>query len=314
MKKMPCFALAVLLLSATGCSGSALRSASGEDGAVLALTDFAGRQVYFQEYPKKIVALSNGETDIVYALGGELVGRPASTVPLANKEAEQVATIGTAHEVDLEQISLLRADVVLGNNPMNAKDIPVIEGIGSKIILTSANSVDEIKRQITLFGELLGQEDKAGELLRRIDVKIAELAGNPLAGNPRALLVYGAPGTFMAALPDSLSGNILELAGGVNIASDYPRLQSYPQYAQMNSERIVEADPQAIFIMTHGDPELVRDSFTKEMRTNSAWNSIAAVKNNRVEVLPAELFGTNPGSRIIEALAYMREKLEAAGR
>ncbi|MFB8736203.1 hypothetical protein ACEQPO_28805 [Bacillus sp. SL00103] len=34
----------------------------------------------------------------------------------------------------------------------------------------------------------------------------------------KTLVVYGAPGTYMAALPQSLSGDLLHIAGGTNIA------------------------------------------------------------------------------------------------
>lgn len=315
MNKASLFICALLLLAVTGCGGGAAKEATEEqENAVVTVTDFAGREVAFRQWPDNIVALTSGETDIIYALGGKLAGRPSSAVPPVNPEALKAMQIGSAHEVDLEQITLLRPDVVLGSNPMNTKDIPVLEGIGSKVILTSANSVDEIKRQITLFGTLLQKEERADELNRRIEERIAQYAVNTAAegGKPRALLIYGAPGTFMAALPNSLSGNILELAGGYNIAEDYPRLQSYPQYAQLNAERIVEANPQLIFIMTHGNPEVVKESFFAEMRSNPAWSSIEAVKQNKVEVLPSELFGTSPGTRVIEALDIMHSKLEAA--
>lgn len=275
----------------------------------LVVEDFAGRQVVFDDVPKRIVALSNGDVDIIYALGGEVVGRPTSRGNTTIQAAENVEQIGNTHEVDLEKVTLLKPDVVLGNYPLNQKDIPSIEGIGAKMILTSANSVADIKKQIHLFGTLLQKQEKANELIQAIDTKLGQYQTNHDIEKPRALLVYGAPGTYMAALSHSLSGNILELAGGENIAADYPALEQYPQYAQLNTERIVEANPQAIFIITHGNPEEVRDGFLKEMQENSAWSSLDAVKNNRVTVLPSDLFGTNPGTRVTEALDLMSNYL-----
>lgn len=312
MKKGLLICCAAFVLSLTACSVGAGGSGQGanQQHALIQIEDFANRKIAFDQVPQNIVALSNGETDIIYALGGELVGRPTSTTPLATKAAEQVEQIGSAHEVDLEKITLLRADVVLGNNPMNTKDVPILEGVGTKVILTSANSVNEIEKQIELFGQLLQKEERASELVQEIEKKLKEYDTEPGGTKPRALLVYGAPGTYMAALPNSLSGNILELAGGTNIASDYPSLQSYPQYAQLNSERIVEANPQLILIMTHGNPDEVKKGFLKEMQSNPAWSSLEAVKQNKVEVLPSDLFGSNPGTRIMESLDYLHEKLE----
>ncbi|BBP93200.1 hypothetical protein BsIDN1_68180 [Bacillus safensis] len=63
--------------------------------------------------------------------------------------------------------------------------------------------------------------------------------------------MYGAPGTYMAALPQSLSGDLLHIAGGANIAENEPALEKFPQYAQINAEKVIEADPDLILLMTH---------------------------------------------------------------
>ncbi|WP_042170736.1 ABC transporter substrate-binding protein [Paenibacillus gorillae] len=317
MKKLIPLALCALLATA-GCSASRAASTTDsilnhpEAAAAVSIKDFAGRNVAFSQVPQHIIALSNGEMDIIYALGGTLVGRPSTNGPSPVKEAQDVTQIGSTHEVDLERITLLKPDVVLGHYPMNSKDVPIIESIHSKMVLTSANSVEDIKRQITLFGEMLHKETKAAELIASIDDKLSDFRPSDGAQSTRTLIVYGAPGTYMAALPNSLSGNLLELAGGYNIASDFAALQSYPQYAQINTERVVQANPQLILIMTHGNPEEVKAGFLKEMQGNAAWNGIDAVKNNQVEILPSELFGTNPGTRVIDALDDLHELVEKA--
>jgi len=280
-------------------------------GEAFTLNDFNERSILFERVPERIAALSIGETNIIYSLGGTLVGRPATEIPLQWEAASNVREIGTTHEVDLEQIAFVKPQVVLAHNIMNEKDVSKLESIGAKVVLTSGNSVADIERQITLFGELLQQQQKANELIASIEAKKTELANKSTSTVP-SLIVYGAPGTFMAALPSSLAGDILTLAGGVNIAADYPQLASYPQYATLDMERIVKSNPKAIFIMTHADPEDVRDSFIKEMESSDAWSSIDAVKNGRIEVLPAELFGSNPGTRITESLDYMYEALTGA--
>ncbi|MEK8131499.1 ABC transporter substrate-binding protein [Paenibacillus filicis] len=307
-------ALALLLVTVTGCSSSS--AAGGETTAAasasqgVTVKDFAGRSVALKGAPSKIVALSNGELDIVYALGSEVVGRPASTSPVPVKAAEKAVQVGSTHGIDLEKIALLSPDVVLGNNPMNAKDIPSVESLGPKMVLSSANSIDDIKKQIQLIGQLLQKESKAAELIKGLDDKLQALVPKEGASKPRVLLVYGAPGTYMAALNNSLSGDILVKAGGENIAADYPKLESYPQYAQLNTEKIVKSNPQLVLLMSHTNPDQVKEGFMKEMSQNAAWSSLDAVKNNRVEVLPADLFGTNPGTRVSESLDQLSRLLQ----
>ncbi|NOU99416.1 ABC transporter substrate-binding protein [Paenibacillus planticolens] len=313
MKNIHCVLLSTLLIGLlSGCAASPPQSPDNSQQASsgsLSVTDFAGRKVTFSKVPTKVAALSNGEMDIVYALGGELVGRPTSTAPLSNKEVAKIEQVGTPHGMDLEKVALVQPDVILGNNPLNLKDVPAIESLGSKMILTDANSVAEIQKQIGLFGEVLGKKPRADEQILAIDKKIGELQKNLPEQKIRALLVYGAPGTYMAALGNSLSGDILSVAGGENIAADYPSLDKYPQYAQLNTEKIMKSNPQVIFFMGHGDTDKVKEGFLKEMQQNAAWNSLDAVKNNRIEVLPSDLFGSNPGTRVIESLELMHKLL-----
>lgn len=315
MKRLVFFWITILMLGLFGCSSGGASNQSiqnltptthsGESS--ISITDFSDRTINFDNDPKNIIALGNGEVDIIYALGGEVVGRPTTNGPAPLEEVKDITEVGSAHGIDLEKITSLRPDVILGNHPMNLNDIPSIEGIGSQVILTSANSVDDIKKQIQLFGDLLKKEKESKEIIHTIDEKIAAIESIEQGEQNRVLLVYGAPGTNMAALPNSLSGNILELAGGINIASDYPKLDNYPQYAQLNAERIIESNPQMILFMGHGNPDVVRDSFIKEMKQNAGWSKLDAVKNERFEILPPELFGTNPGTRVIEALDYLNK-------
>lgn len=314
------FLSTLVLLAMTGCGSQPATTSDPANAATAVSTaasngpvtikDFADRNVTFSSTPQNIAALGNGELDIIYALGGHLVGRPTATVPAEIKALNDVVQIGSTHGIELEKLALANPDVLLGTNPMNTKDIPAVEALGTKMVLTSANSIDEIKKQIQLFGQMLHKEDKAVALIGKVDKKVQEIQAQQRAQKPRVLLVYGAPGTYMAALNNSLSGSILTTAGGENIAADYPKLDNYPQYAQLNSEKIMKSNPQFVFIMSHGSPDKVKEGFMKEMQQNAAWNSLDAVKNQHVEVLPADLFGTNPGTRIVDALDYMNKLLQ----
>lgn len=321
MKKGFTYLLMASMLTLAGCGANEAANDEKEPSSAeiaekqdttISITDFADRTITFDEVPENIISVGNGELDIIYALGGELVGRATTYNEEINKQLADVEQVGNTHEFDLEKIASLRPDVVLANNPLNLKDIASIEGIGSQIILTHANSVSDIQDQITLFGDMIQKQDKATELVADIEQKVADIEAKATDAKTRVLLIYGAPGTYMAALPNSLSGNLLELAGGENIASDYPAIEKYPQYAQLNTERIVEANPEYIFLMTHADPNAVKEGFIKEMAQNPAWNSIDAVKNERIEILPADLFGDNPGTKVVDALDYMHTLLKSA--
>src|SRR5690625_130251 len=309
MKQMVVAFLSILMMITAGCSSDSVQSEDEKEtnGGTTSITDFSDRTIDFGQTPEKIVSLGNGETDIIYALGEDVVGRPTGD-PVID-ESKDALEVGSTHSVDLEKITSLEPDIVLGNHPMNTNDVQAIESIGSEMILTSANSVNDIKKQVTLLGDLFDKGEKSDEIIQHIDEKIDQIEADLPDEKPRVLLVYGAPGTNMAALPNSLSGDILELAGGENIASDYPSLDAYPQYAQLNTERIIESNPQFILLMSHGNPEEVKDSFIEDMSNTAGWNELDAVKQDNFIILPADLFGTNPGTKVVDALDYLHELL-----
>jgi len=313
MKKSMFVMLLLLLLVVAGCSTQSSKNEQVEieaDGEAITIKDFVNREVRVNGIPEKIVTLGTGEMKIIHELGGNLVGIPTSK-DIVIEDLKDAVQVGNTHGMDLEKIAALQPDVVIGDSIMNQKDLASIEGIGSQMIFTSANSIKDIQAQIELFGQLLQQEDKAKELIQKITDKVVEKQAH--AGEkPRVLLIYGAPGTYMAALPNSLSGNMLEAVGGENIAADFPGLENYPQYAQLNTERIIQANPQFVFLMTHGDAAIVKEGFIKEMEQNPSWSNLDAVKDGKIEILPADLFGTNPGSQVTEALDVLHSMIHDA--
>jgi iron complex transport system substrate-binding protein len=50
------------------------------------------------------------------------------------------------------------------------------------------------------------------------------------------------------------------------------------------------------------------------MEKNAAWKNLDAVKKGNIVVLPSNLFGTNPGTKITEAVEYMRQSLKDIGK
>ncbi|RWQ71481.1 ABC transporter substrate-binding protein [Bacillus cereus] len=292
-----------------GCSAkgdekaSATKTEKGKEK--IEITDLSGRKVTFDKVPESFATLSIGDMDIIHALGGKIVGRPDTKLTLPD-ELKKAQVIGNAHQPNFEQIASLKPDVLVANNGFQ-KNVPTVEGQGTQVIISSANSVQNIQKNIELYGTVMKKEDKAKEINQKMNDQMKKYEKK---SDVKALLVYGAPGTYLAALPTSLSGDILEKTGGKNIASDFPETKEYPQYAQLSVERIIEANPDVIYLITHGDPKSVKKAFEGEMMKNEAWKNLEAVKQNRVVILPPDLFGSNPGTKVTEAMDFMYKSIQ----
>lgn len=271
--------------------------------------DFAGREVRFEKPAVRVVVLSTGDARIMHDLGAKVVGRPAIKDPSFPKEVLTSAIeVGSTHKVDYEKVTSLKADLIIANTA-NLKDVKSLEATGAKVFLGSANSVADIQKSISVYGQMTGKDAKAKEINTYINKQISGIKVDK-TNQPKVLLVYGAPGSLLAALPSSLSGDLLSKAGGKNVAEDYPALKDYSNYAQLSAERIIASDPDYVMLITHGDPKEVQKSFEAEISKNAAWKNLKAVKNEKVIVLPSNLFGVNPGSKVTDALEFLTATLQ----
>ncbi|MFC4101960.1 ABC transporter substrate-binding protein [Paenibacillus xanthanilyticus] len=259
-----------------------------------------------KQKPKRIVTLSSSDTEIIYALGGSVVGRSTALGPVIPAAAASVPEIGSTHSIQFEKLASLKPDLVIANPSLKAQQA-TIESLGAQVMFHSHNSYSDIQASIRLYGEILGASAKADQLISGMNARIMGLSKPKEA--PKTLVVYGAPGSFVVALPTSYPGNFLELAGGKNAAASFPKMDKMPQYAELSLERIVGANPDLILLITHGDAAEVKASFKKQFESNPAWKSLNAVKNEQFEVLPSDLFAANPGLRAPQAIETINKLL-----
>ncbi|NBC70041.1 ABC transporter substrate-binding protein [Paenibacillus sacheonensis] len=257
--------------------------------------------------PSRIVTLTSSDTEIIYALGGTVVGRPTALGPVIPSAAASAPEVGSAHGIEFEQLAAVKSDLMIASPALKSQQA-TIEKLGAQVMFNSHNTVPEIQASIKLYGRILGQEAKAESIVNGMNAQISQLP--KLASKPKTLIVYGAPGSFVIALPTSYPGNFLTLAGGQNAADKFPGMSTMPQYAEISLERIVAANPELILFIAHGDADEVKASFKKEFETNPAWKSLPAVKNDKFEVLPSDLFAANPGIRAPQAIAAMNKLLQ----
>lgn len=277
-----------------------------ESGEAVTFIDDLGNKLEFEATPRSVATLNPGMMDILLALGANVTGRPTITTEM-KEDVKAIQEIGNPHEPSFEQIAALNAEILIVP-PSFQQFATTVEATGTKIVYLNMNSVDDIKKTITQYGELFNNSAKANELVAQIDEKIAQGATESTLD---ALIVYGAPGTYLAALDNSLYGDILKKAGGKNIAADLPATEKFPSYATLSVEKIVERNPKVIMLITHANPATVKEGFEKQLKENAAWKNLDAVKNNQIIILPAELFD-NPGTQVVEAIDYMREVLKTA--
>lgn len=284
----------------------------------ITIVDDAKRSVKIPVRPQRIVVLNGSNLEMLYAVGGRAVGRPESTgmpVALLNK-IKNLPSVGETPNPSVEKIVSLRPDLVIGVNvSFHHQIIPPLEKAGIPILLLSINSYDDILNKLKIYGTITGNKEKAESVVKGIEKRVAEIKNKikikktSQKDSPKVVILWGSTQSFNMALPDSFVGNIVEMLGGDNIAKDVKPLNTMPQYAALSPEFVLSKDPDVMLVITHGYDDKVKEKLKREIMDHPAWRALRAIKEDKIYILPYELFGVNPSVRVADAIEHVAKLL-----
>jgi len=270
--------------------------AVGQDGAergMRQVTDQIGRKVMVPERPQRIIALIPSLTEIVYALGAgdRLVG--ATQYAKEPGEAADLPRVGSYLHLDVERIVALRPDLCLAGRDGNPKHlIERIEKMNIPVYVFDPRTLQEIIESVRLLGNLLQAEEKAENIARDMERKIAEV-------DRKVGEIKERPGVFfqidaapmVSAGSDTFIDRLITRAGGRNLAAGPV---SYPRYSW---EDILVMQPDVVIIAS------MAGGYTEEQLKNEwrKWRQIPAVRKDRIYVVDASLFD-RPVPRLADGL------------
>lgn len=261
------------------------------------VTDSNGNEVTFQTAPQRIVSLSAGHTESLFALGA------AQQVVAVDKFSDYPPEAATrpqldAYEPNLEAITAFQPDlVVIFFDPGDLQTS--LERLGIKVLFLAApQSVDGVFQQILLLGQVTGHNQEAEELvaamrspIEAIQEKLADIQQGPR-------IFHELDPQFFTVGPGSFVDDLYRTLKAQNIAADTG--EAYPQLSQ---EAIIEKDPEVIILAD--EPAGIT---AQSVKARPGWQNIAAVKNDRIYVVDPDLV-SRPGPRLVEALQTLAQLL-----
>ncbi|PKN79191.1 MAG: hypothetical protein CVU47_11005 [Chloroflexi bacterium HGW-Chloroflexi-9] len=274
------------------------------------VTDLLGRTVTIEAKPEVIVAVSPTSVELVYAVGGKVVGRSSSVTFPA--DAAAATDIGSAYQPSIETILSLNPDLVIGDSVIHAgpEIRALLEGLPVPVLFAGADSYDDVLTGLRLMGQVLDAPDAAEAQVAEIEAALAA-AKAALAGREvtAVAMIADRDNTLYAAKASSWMGDLLLQLGVTNIAADLPDSGPFPGYATLAPEVLLQADPAFILTITPA-PEPAPRLSTLVPQT-PPFRGLQAVGSNQVVELPLELFLQAPGPRVVEALQVLAETLGA---
>ena len=312
-------AAAVLLLTACapgeGDASAPTSSAGVEQSAqgTCTFTDSLGNTVELEQPPKRVAALLGSYAETWLLAGGEVVAVTQDAYDERGLELpEDTVNLGANQQPDLEALFAAEPDLVLLtpdlDGQMGLKDSLAAAGIPAAWF--KVETFDDYLNMLKICTDLTGRSDlyqKNGlDIQSGIDAAIASV---PEGEGPTVLLLRAYSSGVRAKNSDSIAGAMLKDLGAVNIADSNSGLLE-----DLQMESILAADPEFIFVTTMGaSQEAALKSLDELLHSDPAWQTLTAVKEGRVEVLPKDLFHYQPNARWGESYQMLAELMYGSG-
>ncbi|UUZ83925.1 ABC transporter substrate-binding protein [Paenibacillus sp. P26] len=278
-------------------------SAATTSQPYMTFKDMADREIVLQKKPERIVILANETLSLFYQLGGRAVGRASSPgIPVSDAEKEAV-DVGQITNVSLEKIVSLKPDLVIGQYYFNPELKDTLASAQIPFAPLKITSYEDVMRIGRLYGQILGKETEAEKALKETDARVQAVVGrapdHPVTFAQVTIMPMGVYITKDGSTTTDIARRLKLKNAAEGMASG-----EWPDYAPYSLEKLVEADPDYLFIAVHGSEEFGRKKLKEDLESNPAWASIRAVKENRLVFLPSE-FEKTPNLGIDSWFAYI---------
>ena len=255
------------------------------------LKDSTGQTVRVPAEPKRILSLCTSATDTILRLGEGVrlagIDEYSRVVP----GATNLAVLGKGSAISREQV--LARQIDLAFIWWFQDDVAqLLADLRVPVVKLRCGRAAEVRATIRLVGQCLGTTNAAEALAQSLAEKLAELTRADTSGPPRVYLELYSP--FKTSGRDSYLNDLIELAGGRNIAADATGS------ILISSEQLLAADPQCVVLLKgFGTPE--------QFARRGGLESLSAVKTGRVHVL--DRYCLVAGAGLPEGVAALRRLL-----
>lgn len=320
----------------TGCGGdpSAPPGSAAEAGQVT--LENCGRTVEVAAEPRRAVALNQGVTEILLALGlaDRIVGTATWTDPLPEELAEAGADLPRLAEnaPSFEAVLDVEPDFVaasfaatLGTGGVASRDqfaelgVPTYLSPTDCVGMDTSGDGDGVRTEPltleTVYGEIrdlariFGVEERGAELVADLQDRVARASADVDASGVTLLYWFAnAEAPYLAGCCGA-PGVITDALGARNVFDD-----THEEWPQINWETVADRDPDLLVL---GD--LTRDSQTAEsaerkiafLESHPVTRNLTAVRNERYVLLSGQAM--NPALRTVEGLERVAAGLRAHG-
>lgn len=257
--------------------------------------DGHGRTVTVKAQPGRIVSLDAGLTETAFAVGagGDVVAASGdeSYPPTARRLPVALDSSG---QPEAGRIRRLHPDLLLAPASLAGAATDLGAQLHVPVYVGGDGTLRGIEHDVSQVGVLTGFAVRGRTLVQNMQERVAAI--RRAVGAEPAVPVFVDNGFFYTIDPTSPAGDLISLAGGVDVAADAVPGKPYPL------SKLREAKPQA-YLAVAG-----RGTTLAGLRTSNATKRLPAVRSGRFLLIDAAAL-TDRGPRIVATLRQIARVL-----
>ena len=279
--------------------GSALLSANAH--SEICVTDDSGAQLCLPKAAQRIIALSPGATELVYAAGAgdKLVAAVSfSDYPEA---AKKLPRVGSYNRFDQEAILALKPDLLIGWLSGNPREqLSQLQALGMPIYYSELRAFEDVASSLERFGILAGTADVANAAATTFRIGVNNLRARYSDAAPVSVFQQIWINPLMTVNNEHIISEATRICGGVNVFGDLPNLT-----ARIDNEAVLAANPEAIIAGGMGEEN---HDWLKDWRR---FSGLTAVRRNNLFFIPPSTI-QRPTPRLLQGTTMLCEHLDTA--
>jgi iron complex transport system substrate-binding protein len=265
----------------------------------LTVKDATGQEVIIDKAPERIVSMSPAETETLYALGlgDKLVA--VSDFCDYPEAAKSKPKIGGVKSPNVEAILSASPDLVVGGISTSEASVAKLRELKLNVYKAEQKNLDEVLNNILNVGRITDSQEQAEKLVAEMKAKRDMVVDAVKGVKPeQKLKVYMEFSPGWTVGKGEFMHEMIELSGGVNIASDLVG------WKKINEEKVIQDNPDVILFAKDLIDNKTKQPLETMIKERSGWTNITAIRNNRVIGLD-ESSMSRPGPRLVDALVSM---------
>jgi len=253
----------------------------------------------------RIISLAQSVTQELIELGVEdqIVG--ATSYCSVTKYRKDLV-VGSATEVNLEKVLLLKPDIVFATGLTKASTIDAMTKNGIDVYsIGKLNSFEKICKEMLVIGEKVNQKQKAIEIVEAAKLKISELRKSipvqeeleeKTAESEQTVFFQLGTQPLFSVIPNTFMNEFITLADCENIAKDL-------EHGSITRESVLTRNPDVIFVVTMGVVGVDEQDVWRK------YPELKAVKNDKIFVIDADIACTPSVGSFVKSLEIVIDSI-----